>query len=455
MGLVCFGQNKQILYGFNEIPQSLLLNPGGELRGKLYVGVPMLSGIHTNIGSSGFTPYDLFAADNVNFNNKLRNLIFNTNSRDAITSNIQLDILSGGFEGKSHFDKIFYSFGIYEEVDFFMRWPKDLAILAYDGNANYIGRPFDLSHLAVEVEMLTVYHFGISKKMNNKLTLGGRVKIYSEAFNINSTGNSGKFITATGTNNIYTHNVDAELQLQSSGLPKIGDDDTDEDYNPIKDITKSMFFGGNLGLGFDIGFTYHPTDRVTISGSILDVGFIRQSKQTQNYTFKGNYTFEGFEFIFPEVIDVDGQLNNYWDNLKDELDELYKEDSNAYTTWRPIKFNGSYEYSFGSENPEVCDCLLDDDPYMNKVGGHLFLVTRPRGPLMALTGFYSRRIANFLTTKVTYTIDKFSFTNIGLGVSFNYANFNFYALADNLLAYQNLADANSLSAQFGLNFMMQ
>ena len=453
--LICFSQNKQLLYNFNEIPQSLLLNPSTELRGTLYVGVPFLSGIHANIGSSGFTPYDLFAPDNVNFNNKLRELIFSTSSKDVITSNIQIDIISGGFESKSPFDKIFYSFGIYQEIDFFMRWPKDLAILAYDGNANYIGKPFNLSHLAVEAEMLTVYHFGISKKINKKFTLGGRAKIYSGAYNVNSTKNNGRFITALGTNNIYTHNVDAELRLQSSGFPTIDDDETDEDYDAVSHLKKSMLFGGNLGLGFDFGFTYHHSDRVIVSGSVLDVGFIRQTKQNQNYSFEGTHTFEGFEFLFPEVVDVDGQLNDYWENLKDELDESYSEDTNAYTTWRPIKINAGFEYSFGSENPDVCDCLLDDDPYLNSLGGHLFIATRPRGPLMALTGFYSRRISNFLNTKVTYTIDKFSFTNIGLGVSFNYANFNFYTLADNLLSYQNLADANSLSVQFGLNYMMQ
>ena len=48
--------------------------------------------------------------------------------------------------------------------------------------------------------------------------------------------------------------------------------------------------------------------------------------------------------------------------------------------------------------------------------------------------------------QATYTVDKFSFKNVGFGVSLNYSNFNFYTLADNLLGYQNLADTKSISA---------
>ena len=63
-----FGQNKQLLYGFSEIPQSLLLNPGGEVKNDWYFGLPLLSHVHVNTGSSGVTVYDLFADNNVDFN---------------------------------------------------------------------------------------------------------------------------------------------------------------------------------------------------------------------------------------------------------------------------------------------------------------------------------------------------------------------------------------------------
>ena len=77
-------QNKQLLYNFTEIPQSLMTNPGADVKYKWYAGVPLLSGISLNVGSSGFSAYDLFANDGVDFNTKLRSVLSKTNSNDVI-----------------------------------------------------------------------------------------------------------------------------------------------------------------------------------------------------------------------------------------------------------------------------------------------------------------------------------------------------------------------------------
>src|SRR5690606_19671506 len=55
-----YAQNKQLLYNFSEIPQSLMLNPGGKQPGKAYIGVPLVSGFHVGASSSGISVYDAF-----------------------------------------------------------------------------------------------------------------------------------------------------------------------------------------------------------------------------------------------------------------------------------------------------------------------------------------------------------------------------------------------------------
>ena len=45
-------QNKEVLYGMEEVPQSMLLNPGSKIPYKYHFGIPFLSQIHTNGGSS-------------------------------------------------------------------------------------------------------------------------------------------------------------------------------------------------------------------------------------------------------------------------------------------------------------------------------------------------------------------------------------------------------------------
>ena len=70
-------QNKQILYDFNEIPQSLLLNPGMETDFKWYVGVPLLSGVSGYVGSNGISINDIFANDGIDINVKVRERVLN------------------------------------------------------------------------------------------------------------------------------------------------------------------------------------------------------------------------------------------------------------------------------------------------------------------------------------------------------------------------------------------
>ena len=61
ISISCFSQNKQILYNFTSVPQSMMSNPGSDVKYNWFVGIPLLSGFSANVGSSGFSVYDLFA----------------------------------------------------------------------------------------------------------------------------------------------------------------------------------------------------------------------------------------------------------------------------------------------------------------------------------------------------------------------------------------------------------
>ena len=132
--LSCFAQNKEVLYNFTSIPQASLVNPGADVSYKFYFGIPVLSGVSANLGSSSFSAYDLFANNGVDFNDKVRNVINNSSSKDKTQVNQQLELFSGGFRVGGRDSQSYISFGAYQEFDFLMYVPKDLAILAIDGN---------------------------------------------------------------------------------------------------------------------------------------------------------------------------------------------------------------------------------------------------------------------------------------------------------------------------------
>lgn len=445
----CLSQNKQILYNFTAVPQSLMTNPGADVSYKFYFGVPLLSGISVNAGSTSFSAYDLFADNGVNYNTKLRDVVHRSSRNDKLAFNEQIELFSGGFKlGDWLENKGYVSFGMYQEFDFMMFMPKDIAILALEGNRDYLGKSFNLGDLSLRTEMLSVLHVGFHKNVTEKLILGGRAKIYSSAFNASSTKNSGYVYTIPATNTVYEQVIYSDLQLNTSGISEYIAEGYEGDA--AGDIRKKALFGGDLGLGFDLGLTYYPKKNIQFTASILDVGFIKHSKDVETFIYKGYYKYEGINPNFNSTNDPDNAYQQFVDAVP--LDTIY----NAYKTWRPLKFNGSYQYSFNdSRGGQDCNCSVSESEYRNSVGAQLFVMSTPRVPMMALTGYYRRNILDKLQMKVTYTVDSYSYKNIGLGMSSTLGAFNVYLMADNLLEYRDLAKANSLSFQFGFNFIFK
>ncbi len=458
---VCVGayaQNKQLLYDFTEIPQSLMVNPGAKTDFKWYTGVPMLSGVSFQAGSSGISVNDLFANDGLDFNDKVRDrAISGMTSRDELSGTYQIELLNGGFRGRD--SDVFYSFGIYNEGDAIGYWFQDYAILAFEGNADHLSKRFDLGDLKTRGAMLNVFHFGVNKKLSDQLTFGVRGKIYSSIFDFNSSRNKGYFVTSEGQNNLLRNTINADMEWRTSGIRAIRDAEKEETLPNT--ILKRGFFGGNLGLGVDLGFTYNLTEQTVISGSLLDLGFIYHANDIKTYTLNGNAITEGVTAILPDaLVDPD---KDFWQDLVDEIETIVLFESNTknYLSFRPTKLYASLRYNFGRQAQRRADCDCGPNAtqsnrgskYANGLGGQIYMINRPRGPQAALTAFYHRRFGNFMAVKTTYTIDKFSYTNIGLGISIQAGLVNLYLLADNLLAYQNLADSHYTSFQFGLNII--
>jgi len=445
VSISCFSQNKQILYNFTSVPQSMLSNPGSDVKYNWFVGIPLLSGFSANMGSSSFSAYDLFANNGVNFNAKLRNVVFSTSRNDKVSINEQLEIFSGGFKLGDWQENDYLSFGMYQELDVLTYMPKDFAILALDGNKDYLGKVFDLGDLNARGELLSVFHLGFHKNVSEKLILGVRGKIYSSIFNVSSTKNSGYFYTTLGTNSVYDQVISSNILVNTSGFTNYTDNYSG---NAGSDIIKKTFFGGNLGLGVDLGLTYYPQKNLQFTASLVDIGFINHTSEVRSYSYKGYYKYVG---LTPDFIA--GNSNN---NLLQEFNDAIPLDtlSVKYTTWRPLKFNSSIQYSFGDGRNSECNCQGNNEiKFKNSVGAQLFVMSTPRMPLMALTAYYKRQIFDSLEMKATYTIDSFSSKNIGLGLSTTIGKVNFYILADNLLEYRDVSKANSLSFQLGLNII--
>ncbi len=458
LGFYALSQNKELLYDFAEIPQSLMVNPGVQTDFQWYSGIPALSHISFQAGSSGISVSDLFADDGLDFNDKVRDrAIFGMTPRDDLSGSFQIELINIGFRGKD--PNKFYSMGIYTEGDAIGYWFRDYAILAFEGNADRLNQEFDLGHLNTRGELLNVFHFGINQRLDRNLTVGARAKIYSGIFDFNSTRNKGFFVTTEGQNNLLASTVNADLQLRTSGIEELRMAEDEGDV--VSTVLKRGFFGGNMGLGIDLGFSYNLTEQTVVTGSLLDLGFIYHSNDVKNYSLEGSATVEGIEIILPDALSDPDQ--DFWQNLVDEVEDFvpFEEDTKSYINFRPTKLYASIRHDFGEQIPSRIDCDCGPDivknsfraKYANSYGAQLYMINRPKGPQAALSAFYLRRFGNIMALKTTYTVDKYSYSNIGLGLNLQAGPINFYVMADNLLAYRDISSSHYASFQLGLNII--
>jgi len=451
----CFTQNRQLLYGLENLPQSLMLNPGGEMDAQKHFGIPFFSSLQVNGGSSGVTVYDIFGNDGVDINTKISQKISELNDKDFFTVTQQLEVLNFGWRS---LEGTYFSAGWYQEADFIAYFPKDLAILATEGNRDYIDYPFDIGQVSARADATSVFHFGVNKQLNRRLTIGARAKLYSSLISMSSTNNQGTLTTVFSENglNVYEHRLqDVDVSFNSSGLVALTELSGDRAGITSKVIGRSIF-SGNYGLGLDIGFTYQVTEKVHLSASVLDLGGIFHTTDTETYRIQGDYTLNGIELIFPAI--EDGELTlPYYNDLEDEIEREVELDtiSKSYFQARPLKVHTQLSYNFGKFiGGAKCDCLEKGRiRRVNEAGVHLFAIARPKGPQTAGTLFYRRRFGSNFSLKGTYTVDSYSADNLGAAMVMDIGKFNFYLAADNLLRFQNLAKANSVSLQLGFNLI--
>lgn len=457
IGIFAISQNKQILYGFDDIPQSLMLNPGAKVNWKKHYGIPFLSQIHLNGGSSGVSAFDIFKTRNDNINDRITSKIFEMKNTDFFTATQQLELISFGWRTRN---EIYFSGGIYQEFDFIAYFPRDLAILSWEGNRDYLDYEFDLGEVSTTGDFMTVYHFGANKQLSEKFTLGVRLKLYSSMFSFRSVNNKGTFVTHLGEENspnIYEHSLqNVDMMVQTSGYAPLRE--MDGAAQVTKEILGRALFGGNIGIGMDLGFTYNVNEAWTISASAQDLGAIFHSKNVESYRAHGNYTLDGINLIFPPLSDGESTYP-YYDDLEDEVEREIPIDTihNSYVQIRPLKLNAAVAIGFGRFNASgACNCLNMDGPKLHRqgLGFQLYSIFRPKVPQVAATLFYYKRLTPFLSAKATYTMDSYSFYNVGLGISANFGKLNFYLAADNLIWYNNLAKAKSVSLQLGFNIII-
>ena len=431
-------QQSNILYYMKGVPQSHLLNPATQPRCGFYIGLPGVSPVQVNAENSGFSLNDLMWYDGdstITFlhpNGDKDRFLSRFGKANYLSTDVSTSLISFGFRSEN----LYFSFNIAQKVSATFSYPGDIIRLALEGNE--LNDEFDLSSLGVNAMTYTEFSMGVSHKLNDVITFGYRGKLLFGGANISTKKSDIRLNTSIDNWTVdskYDLNVSVPgliINRDSAGRFDLGEVDLDEDLQ-TSDYVSSIT--GNFGLGLDLGIHFRPIEDLTLSASILDLGYIRWKHFTYNLVQDTRFVFDP-EISFEQsddgvVVKFNGD-KDFGDALLDSLKNSFVNNNSeteiAYTTFLPVKIYLGVKYDIIKEIS--AGLLSRSEIYKGRL----------RQQLSLSANFYPLPA---VAATLNYTIMNRTFNNFGFGMALKAGPFNWYIISDNLpLVYAREVSSN-------------
>jgi hypothetical protein len=466
-----------LLYNMSNVPQTVNTNPAKHPNCNLFIGFPALSSIYFDFNNYGFVFKDLFKP---NPHKKGRFLIDQTGiensiaDKNVVTFENQITWLNFGFKFNTDY---FFTFGISTHTNEEFMFPRDFVTLIQNGNYSDID-PGKIYHLGLKEDFMIYneYAAGLSKQFYNGLTVGVRLKYLSGLVDLQTQQMKLDWSVNGADTAIYdwTYNTDFNIRSSvpvgwavtkdSTGIidgAKITEFDTNDPNQPqkfINDNRKSFLLSPNRGFGIDFGFDYKINDLFSVSGSVVDLGYIKWANNSKTFTQTGTFVVSGMDMAkywgnYHSIVNS-GTAN--WDStlISDITDSLKqfinpKESDQSYKTRLSTKIflGGNYSpvkwFNIGLlYKGYYLDCKLNN---VWTLSGNLNFL---KG--WALSTSWSRW-------------DKLN-NSVGLGLAYKIGPWQMYCLSDNIavpfwavngssVADRWIRNTKKVAFHFGINFV--
>jgi len=318
------GQNSQVLY-FMKLPQNHLLNPALTPSGRIYVGIPGLTGFNVNITNNFFSFSDLITKGVEISKNSLPFLDPGYDPQTFLDKIKKLNYLAPQVSvqliglGVSFRNDLYIFLDVIDHAEANAVFPRDLIRLAFLGNGDFAGQTFDLRDFRTEAQYYREIGIGFSKKISPRLRIGATGKLL---YGVASGEYSNKALSLA-VDNDYTNSLAADISLRVSG-PVDFFLDTENKLDDIKfrdsrfdngGWRSFMAGSGNTGLGLDLGAEYEINQKIFVSAALTDLGFIRWKSDVTNMNGHGDLTLRGIDFA--DIREGSATLDDLGKNLAD------------------------------------------------------------------------------------------------------------------------------------------
>jgi hypothetical protein len=298
-----------------------------------YVSIPGLGNINVsgagNVGLENF----IFNYNNPNYNMttfmnptvSAEQFLGQLNDVNRFTFDTRMTLLGVGFKAWGGFN----TFGLNLRATAGVNMPYELFEFAKLGMNSAQGNTYRIQDLEVYSNSYLEMAFGHSRKINDRLTLGAKVKLLLGVANATAKMEEMNIIMQ---NNKWEATMKGKMELALKGATFEYDRDTDDQGNPtgdpyIDNVDVDSPGLSGFGLGIDLGASYDMkgiVDGLTVSASIVDLGFINWNKNIIGENDGSRkFTFDGFENISTTDSDnSDRDIEDQVEDLGDDLKEM-------------------------------------------------------------------------------------------------------------------------------------
>ncbi len=449
LGTTLYGQANTMYY-LGNAPQSYLFNPATQPSCDAYVALPVMSEFYINFHTSGISGSDLFWLDPETdsilhpFHPKadINEFLGKFGEVESFGLTAQMNLFSIGFRIKD----MYFSLDGTIKANNNLTLSKDLMEFLLIGNED--GRTYDLSDVGFESLQYAEIGLNISRNFNDRLQIGIRPKYLAGLATISPVNNNTSLYTSTEE---WVLTADYQARVAATGVTIPVDEDGLIDFDGEFLFDSTMFspaglrkiVSSNWGLGIDIGVHFKPIEKIQISASVIDLGYIKWRENTQVTSLNGSFVFNGLE----QTLDSTNPGDLLLDSLKESMNISGSNEAFVTTLHPKATLGGRYFLTQGFD----VGVLSRMEFYPTYVESDILLLANWRPiPMIAISGSYSLLKENRNT--------------FGLGLGLRLGPLNFYSVIDHLPFQYDMAnldgipiplpvDVSEYSVKFGFNLM--
>ncbi len=426
-----FSQQNSTFYLMHDVPQSNLLNPAVQIKCKWFVGIPLLTSTQLNYSNSTFSYNEILSTSGGTSSLDMESFYNNIKKTNLISTELHLDLLSIGYRR----DDYYITFNIAEKINAGLTYPGSIFDLAWKGNTQFLGETVEFNNLRTNSVYYREYSLGVSKVWDAFNIFGVRAKLLFGKANVYSGKSEMSLYTDPNTFNLQ---VEGDININSS-FPITINQNADGNITGIStgdiDYVSFLMNGKNKGFALDLGWIHKYSEDITLSASLLDLGFIRWKTDVNNIQLTGSFDYSGVGL--GTGFDDAGYVLDIRDSLFNSYTQTVTQDK--YYSWLPtqIYLGGMYQYipklGIGVVNRNVI--------YRNKLHSSI--------TLSANTTIWDK-----LSGSLSWSYLNNTYKNVGLALAWHGRGLQFHMVSDNLLGIIKPMDARTLNLRFGFGLML-